>query len=45
MALSQALGRLGDHAVAFRLVNENVSRTFPGCILNRHAIFTGYPGR
>ncbi len=45
MALLHALGRLGDHAVTFRLINENVSRTFSGFLLNRHAIFTGYPGR
>ena len=44
-ALLKALSHLGDHAVSFRLVNENVSRTFPGFLLNRHAIITGYPGR
>ena len=45
MALTKALNRLGDHSVVFRLVNENVSRRFPDYLLNRHAIFTGYPGR
>ena len=45
LALTKALNRLGDHSVSFRLVNENVSRRFPGYLLNRHAIITGYPGR
>ena len=44
-ALLKELNHLGYHLVSFHLVNENVSRRFPGYLLNRHAIITGYPGR
>lgn len=44
-ALVAALARLGDTHVRFIIVNEGVSKTYPSYVANRHAIFSGFPGK